>query len=41
MTNKLKNIDENFEIATVEDNEIYDFYDIRKAPFKIYGLYNP
>ena len=41
MTKRLKDIDKNFEIATVDGNEKYDFYDIRKAPFKIYGLYNP
>ena len=41
MATQLIDVDKNFKVNTVENDEQYDFYDVRQSPFKIYGLYKP
>jgi len=39
--NTIEKIDKNLEVAKVIDAPDCVFHDVKKAPFKIYGLYNP
>ena len=41
MSKSIENIDKNFVVDTKVEEPDLRFFDPRKAPFKIYGLYNP
>ncbi len=40
MSNDITKIDKNLKISTVENPDELSFYDVRKPPFELYGLYN-
>lgn len=41
MAKSIMELDKNFSVQAISKNDEFDFYDVRKKPFKIYGLYNP
>ena len=36
----IEKVDENLKRASIEDKPVTQWYDVRKAPFQIYGLYD-